>query len=79
MDSKLREILTDDLIAEVKDIKPTEREAQLLKSLDESDITKFTPEEKAVEEETPIEETPVEEAPVEEAPVEEVPAEESAP
>ena len=79
MDSKLREILTDDLIAEVKDIKPTEREAQLLKSLDESDITKFTPEEKAVEEETPIEETPVEEAPVEEAPVEEVPAEEPAP
>jgi uncharacterized protein YegP (UPF0339 family) len=71
MDSKLREILTDDLIAEVKDIKPTEREAQLLKSLDESDITKFTPEEKAVEEETPIEETPVEEATVEEVPAEE--------
>ena len=52
MDSKFRGLLTDELIAEVKAITPTEREAMLLKSLDESDVTKFTPEDKLLEEET---------------------------
>lgn len=71
MNEKLQKMLTDELLAEVREIKPTEREAMLLKSLDESDITKFTPEELKIED-NPVEEKSLEASePVHEEPVEE--------
>lgn len=69
MEEKTKRLLTADLIAEIKEIKPTEREAKLLASLDESKFTLFDPDEKVEEQEVVNEqlEEVIEESPAEEA------------